>query len=152
MSFTTALIAGATALTVGSQIRQGQQQQQVFQFNAAVNRQKAELAREAGQIRSDRLRREKRKFTARQTAAFAAAGVRLTGSPLQTLSDTAAEIEFDIMVEDFNTRVSILNAQTAGELDIIRGEQSRTASLISSGTTLLTQIPNFITSQNRARI
>jgi len=152
MSFTQLLLGVGTGLVVQQQIRAGQQQQQIFEFNAAINRQKAELTKQAGKLKTERLRRQKRAFGRKQQAAFAVAGVRLTGSPLQVLADTAAELEFDIMVEDFNTRIAVLNAETSGELDIVRGQQAQSAGLINAGTTLLSQIPNFITSQNRARI
>ena len=123
MSFTQALLTGFIAT---QQIRQAQQQRQVFEFNAKLNRQKAELAKTAGDIRRDRLRRQKASFTKTQAAAFAGAGVRLTGSPLQVIADSAAEFEDEIMIEDFNTRIAILNAQTSAELDLIRGSQAET--------------------------
>ena len=141
----------STGLSIFGQLRQEQQEQSAFLFNAAINQQQAELTRQAGDIQIARLRRQKRTFGAKQEAAFAAAGVRLTGSPLQVLADTSAELELDIQIEDFNTRIGILNAQTSAELDIIRGNIARQSSFIAAGTTLLSQIPNFISSQNRAR-
>lgn len=152
MSLATAFAAVGTGLKVFGQIQQGQQQKQVFEFNAAVNRQKAQLAAEAGKLRVDRLRRQKKTFNAKQQAAFAKAGVRLTGSPLQVLADTATELEFDILIEDFNTRVGVLNATTAAELDILRGKQSQQSSLISAGSSLLTQLPGFVSSGNLGNI
>ena len=152
MSFGTILSAIGTGFTVASQVKQGQQQQQLSNFNAAVSKQKAQLTQQAGDLRIDRLRREKRRFAAKQTAAFAKAGVRLTGSPLQTIADSAAELEMDILIEDFNTRVGVMNAQSNSELDLLRGDIANRSGFIGAGKTLLTQIPNFITSQNRARI
>jgi len=126
MSFTTALLAIGTGLQITQQIRQGKQQQQIFEFNAQVSQQKATLAKQSGKLRADRLRRQARTFSAKQTAAFAKAGVRLTGSPLQVLADTAAELELDARIEEFNTEVDVLNAQTNAQLDIIRGREART--------------------------
>jgi hypothetical protein len=152
MSFTTILSAAGIGLQVVGQLRQAKQQEQIFNYNAAVNRQQAELAQRAGDVRTERLRRERRRFLSKQTAAFAAAGVRMTGSPLQVLSDTAAEIELDIMIEDYNTRLDIMNAQSNAELNQIRAGFSRDAGFISAGTTLLTQIPTFVSSLNRGRV
>jgi hypothetical protein len=149
MSFGTAIAGIGTVLQVSQQIKQGKQQQQIFEYNSAVNRQKAQLAKIAGEATIAKLRRQKKSFSAKQEAAFAKAGVRLTGSPLQVLADSAAELEFDIMTEDFNTRVAILNANSAAELDLIRGDQANKAGFINAGATLLTQIPNFISSGNR---
>jgi hypothetical protein len=152
MSFTTALSAIGTGLSIYGQLQQGRQQQQFHNYNAAVNRQKAELTKQAGELSVARLRREKRRFGAKQQAAFAKAGVRLTGSPLQVLADSAAELELDIMIEDYNTRIAILSAQSSADLDVIRGQQARTASFIGAGSTLLTQLPSFISSGNKGNI
>ncbi len=152
MSFTTALLAVGTGLQIAGQLRQGQQQQQLFEFNSAVNRQKAQLALETGKLNQERMKRRRKSFGKKQQAAFAKAGVRLSGSPLQVLSDTAAELEFDIMIEDFNTRVAILNANTAADLDIIRGQQAVQASFLNAGSTLLSVIPSFASSGNLGNI
>ena len=152
MSFLQAITAIGTTLQVTQQIRQGQQQQQIFEFNSAVKRQEAQLAQISGDAARDRLRRQRKTFGAKQVAAFAKAGVRLTGSPLQVLADTAAELEFDILIEDFNTRVAILNANTAADFELIKGQQAVTAGFISAGATLLTVLPSFISSGNRGSI
>ncbi len=117
-----------------------------------MNFQKAQLAAESGRITQERLRKQQRSFLSKQQAAFAGAGVRLTGSPLQVFADSAAELEFDMMIEDFNTRVAVLNAQTSGQLDILRGQQARNASIINAGTTLLTQTASFVRSRNKSNI
>jgi len=148
MSFTQALLAVGTGLQITQQIKQGRQQAQLQTFNAAVNRQKAELTQISGDLEIAQLRRRKRRLLATQTAAFAAAGVRLTGSPLQTISDSLAQAELDILTTDFETRVSILNAQTDAELDLIRARISERTGLLSAGTTLLSILPSFISSRN----
>lgn len=148
MSLQTVLLAASTAVTIFSQIKQGKQEAQVFEFNAAISRQKVELAVASGRITQERLRKRATSFQKRQVAAFAKAGVRLTGSPLQVLSDTAAELEFDILIEDFNTRVAVLNALTGTELELLRASQATTSSLFNAGSTLLTVLPSFIRSGN----
>jgi len=150
MSFILGVIG--TTLAVSRQIAAGQQQAQVFEFNAAISEERAKLARQAGEVRVERLRRERRRFTARQTASFAKAGVRLTGSPLQVIADTAAELELDILLENFNTNIQIQSARTDADLDRIRARQARTAGFINAGTTLLSRTEDFVISQNRARI
>ena len=152
MSFTQALLAIGTGLTITQQIRQSRTQAKLFEFNSAVNRQKAELTQISGDLEISQLRRRKRRLKAAQVASFAAAGVRLTGTPLQTISDSLAQAELDILTTDFETRVGILNAQTDAELDLIRARITERAGLISAGTTLLSVLPSFISSGNRANI
>jgi len=152
MSFTTILSAAGIGLQVFGQLRQSQQQAQIYDYNAAISQQKVELAKRAGDVRISQLKREQRRFASKQTAAYAAAGVRMTGSPLQVISDTAAEIELDILIEDYNTRLDILNAQSDAELNSIRSRISSQAGYINAGSTLLTQIPNFVSSMNRGKV
>jgi len=151
MSFGQILGYAATGIKMFGQIQQAKAQQKVFEYNAAVNRQRAEMIQQAGQLEVDKLRREKRRFTEKQVAAYAKAGVRLTGSPLQVIADTATELEMDILIEDFNTRIGVINAQNSARLDELRGAQAMQSGYWSAGSTLLTQIPNFVASLNRGK-
>ena len=152
MSLTTALSAASIGLQIFGQIRQGQQEQQIFNFNAAVSRQKVELTRLAGDIRINQLRDRKRRLKSSQVAAFAGAGVRITGSPLQVIADSDSQAEIDIMLTDIETRNAILAAVSDAELDLLRGSFALSSSFISAGTTLLSQIPSFVSSRNLATI
>jgi len=143
MSFATALTAIGTGISVLSQIQAGRQQQSIFEFNAAIGRQQAVIAQAQGQITKEQLQREKVRLRKRQVAAFGKSGVRASGSPFQVIADSMAEAEFAILVNDYNTRVNVLNALAGAELDVLRGEQARTASLIGAGTTLLTLASTF---------
>lgn len=142
------LSLAATGIQMFGQIQQGRQEQKVFEYNAAVNRQKADLVRQAGDLRIEQMRREKSRFKSTQVAAYGAAGVRLSGSPLQVIADTATEMEMDILVEDYNTRVGVVNARNEADLDVMRGQIAAKSGYWSAGTTLLSQIPNFVSSRN----
>ena len=133
-------------------LQKGEQEQDVHQYNAAVNLQKAEIAYEQGRITQERLRKDARRFKSRQVAAYGASGVTSKGSPFQVLAETAEEFEYDMMIEDYNTRVSIINANSAAELDYMRGQQARSSSRVDAGTTLLTKLPSFIKSGNKGNI
>lgn len=152
MSLTAALTAASIGLQIFGQIRQGQQEQQIFNFNAAVSRQKAELTRQAGDIRINQLRDRKRRLKSSQVAAFGAAGVRLTGTPLQTIADSDSQAEIDIMLVDIETRNAILAALSDAELSELKGSFALSSSFISAGTTLLSQIPSFVSSRNLATV
>ncbi len=152
MSLTAALTAGSIGLQIFGQIRKGQQEQQIFNFNAAVSRQKAELTRLSGDLRISQLRDRKRRLASSQVAGFAGAGVRITGTPLQVIADSDSQAEIDIMLVDIETRNAILAATSDAELDILRGSLARSSSLISAGTTLLSQIPSFVSSRNLATV
>jgi hypothetical protein len=152
MSFGKILGYAATGFQMFGQLQQAKAQQRVFEYNAAVNRQRAEMIQQAGALQVQRMRREKRKFASKQIAAYAKAGVRMTGSPLQVIADTATELEMDILIEDYNTRIGVINAQAGAELDVMRGNIARQAGYWSAGSTLLTQLPNFVSSLNKAKV
>ncbi len=137
-----------TGLKIFGQIQSGRQEAAIHQYNAAVNLQRASLEAEKGRITQERLRKQQKSFRSKQVAAFAKAGVTLAGSPFQTIADSAAELEFDMMIEDFNTRVAVMSAQSGAQLDFMRSSQATTSSLLSAGTTLLTQLPSFVGSRN----
>ena len=152
MSFATGLGVASAGLSIFGTLQQGRQEQQLHEFNATVAQQKAQLAEISGGINKTRLRRQQRKFESAQTAGFAAAGVRASGTPMQVKADSLAQFEFDIMIEDFNTRVAVLNATSEAELSRLRGSQARTASFINAGSTLLSASSSFIKSGNKGNI
>lgn len=148
MSLATGLGIAATGLSVFSQLRQGKQQQEIFEFNAAINQQKAQIAREAGRIAAGQIIQERTRLTKAQTAAFGASGVGPSGTPFFVKSDSLVQSEFELLVNDYNTRIGITNALAAAELDKKRGKEARTASFINAGTTLLTAASAFSGSKN----
>ena len=142
---------GLSLLSMGmqmyGQVQQGKQQQQMFEYNAAVNRQQADMIKQSGALKVEQMRRSKSRMASSQVAAYAKAGVRMTGSPLQVVADTATELEMDIMIEDYNTRIGVINAQNQSDLNIMRGSQAMSSAYIGAGTTLLSQLPSFVGSR-----
>ena len=118
-------------------------QQVTFQFNAQVAQQRAQLVRERGKIDIERQRRRARAFSASQRAAFAAAGVRLTGSPLEVLIADAAELEFDALITKFNTENDVLAEMTNADISLFRAQQARDTGAIRARTALLSAIPRL---------
>jgi hypothetical protein len=147
MSFTGLMLAG-TALQMHGQLQQGKQEQQMFEYNAAINRQRSELVRQAGNLKIQQMQRERKSFGKKQTALYAKAGVALTGSPLQVLSDTASQLELDILVEDYNTRLEIMNQNSEAQMNSLRGNMAVNASRTAAFSTLLTALPSFVKSGN----
>ena len=118
-------------------------QQVTFQFNAQVAQQRAVLVRERGKIDIERQRRRARAFSASQRAAFAAAGVRLTGSPLEVLLADAAELEFDALITKFNTENDVLAEMTNADISLFRAQQAGATGAIRARTALLSAIPRL---------
>lgn len=88
MALMTALAVGGAALSAGGQIAGGILQNKAAQEEAGqLDLQAAEMERRT-KTRVERLRREKEVFKGNQTAAIAAAGVEVSGSPLLALIET----------------------------------------------------------------
>jgi len=132
-----------TGLQAVAQLRQGRIEQGTFEFNAAVQTQKAQLIKEKAKLDIERQRKRARRFIASQEAAFAAAGVRLTGSPLEVIADSEAELLLDIAITDFNARVDVLNVLTEARFQLFKAQQARNTGFIRAGATLLKTLPSF---------
>jgi hypothetical protein len=154
MSFGTILGVAGTASSVIGQLKQGKQQKQIFEYNAALNRQQAQLIRQGADIQIAKQKRQKISFLSAEKASRAKSGVdaRGSGSVFASLSQNSAELEFDILLTDFNARIGILNQESSARLNIIRGDQAKSASRTSAATTLLTQLSSFTQSGNLGKV
>jgi len=147
MFFSSNLLSIGTILSGGLQaaanIAEGKRTSDAFEFNAAVLQQKAILIGEKAKLDLERQRKAARTFTAKQTAAFAASGVRLTGSPLQVLQDSAAQLELDILITDFNSKIDIFSALSEAKFQLQRAQIAERSSFIKAGASLLNILPSF---------
>jgi hypothetical protein len=154
MSFATAIGAVGTGLQIFGQLRAGQQAKGIHDYNAAINRQKADLIEQQGRIQIAKQRRQKKSLLAQEEGLRAKSGVDARGSysVFQSLARNSAELEHDVLLTDFNTRIAMLNAEMQAELDVFRGKEAVRASRVSAGTTLLTQLSSFTQSGNLGNI
>lgn len=106
-------VLGLSAASAGMQIGSG-----VSQF--IQSRDRAEQQEEAADLQADLQRRQRRRQRAATRASFGARGVQMTGSPLDVLTDAAAEAELEARLTEFG-----------GELQAHRTRRQGTASLIS---------------------
>lgn len=131
-----ATIAGASLMAYGY-LRQGMAAKAAADYNAEVNE---EQAREEGirvGIIEDRLRRQKKQAISTQTARFLKAGVKLEGTPLEVLADTATQFEEDIAITKYDARVNVARLQAGAEAQRIAGKEAMfKAGLMAGGTVL----------------
>ncbi len=132
---TSALQFGGALFQAKSAIDQAKVEQDAFEASARFNT--AVATREAAREEA-RVRRGSRRKLASQRVKFAKSGVRLEGSPLQVLTDNAAEFEVDAM----NVRIDghnqgLLERQRAGVQSAAaerRGRNLAGAALLRGGT------------------
>lgn len=127
-------------MTVYGQLRQGMAAEAAGEYNAAVLEEEARQEQVRLHFLKERLRREKGKMMGAQRAGYAKAGVKLEGTPLEVLADTAAQYEKDIAIEDYNTRVTMARKRAGAQAQRIAGEEAMVSAVYSAGGTLLSGI------------
>jgi len=135
----TALMVVGTTMSAVSTYQQAKAASDAAKYNAELARQQAETIEKVGELEKEKLERRKRQILGQQRAAYAQAGVRVgSGSPLEVMADTAAQIELDIAAQEYNTRIGISRARTKAEIQEMYAKQYKRAGLLGAGSTLLT--------------
>ena len=151
----------AIAATATGQITQGIQANRASQFNAAVSRANAQAIRQSADLDIYRQKKTARRLKGAQIAGYAKAGVRLEGSPLEVLLDSASEAELDMMITDYNARVGIAQAEAeakqyerAGKVALRQGLFAGVKTLLTSGISsgAFAQKPQYATTGQMGRI
>lgn len=135
---------GAVMSTLGlvlqgiGQITQGIQANRAEQFNASVARANAQAIRQSADLDITRQRKAARRLKSAQIAGYAKAGVKLEGSPLEVLLDSASEAELDMMITDYNARVGMAQQEAQAKQYQRAGKTALMQGLFAGGKTLLT--------------
>jgi hypothetical protein len=89
------------------------------------------------EIIADRIRARKRKMEGIQTARYMKAGVKLEGTPLAVLKDTAAQFEEDLLINENDTRLTIARLRMGIGAERMIGKEAMAAAYIRAGATIL---------------
>ena len=153
MSFTqsvgfTNLLTGISMVSKGvsayGQYKTGQTSGAIYDYNARVNEQQAQLTREKTKLDLTIHREESRRRLAYAEAQYAGRGVMaLKGSPADVLLQIAEASEMDALIIQFNGDVDALNAMTSAQINYMKARESRRAGIINAGTSLLSAIPDL---------
>lgn len=135
-------VVGAVAGAVG-QAAAGAAAKEAGDINAAQAESDAAFVRDITKEEVRKFRKQGEKFQATQEAAIGASGLRLSGSALDLLQDTEAEIERDIKSIQEAGEQRAQGIETQGETYKLQGEAALTAGILGAGATLLTGIAGF---------
>lgn len=135
-----AIMAVGLGMQFKAQQDAGKAQQSAYNYNASIARRQAAQAHEAGKLEAYRQRKAARAFSAKQRAAYSAAGVRGIGSPLEVQYNDFAELEMDAIITEMNAQNQASMFMSEAEYDEWRGKQARRAANISAYGTLLTSL------------
>jgi len=121
------LTMAGTAMDAAGKIQQAQSQAAAQLYNAKIAETQARTYQQVGafeqatlgakgKAEEEKLTRAKKKTLSEQKAAYAQAGVRFEGTPIEVMADTAAEYEMDIATTRYNTQLGIAQSQYATAL------------------------------------
>ncbi len=136
------MVAG-TGLAAYGQLRQAQTASATAKYNARVAEMNADAMRKAGAFEEARLKRGKKRTEGAQAAAFAASGVRLEGTPIEVMADTATEYEMDIAASRYNTAIGVQRNISESKYQKQLSKRYRTGGYLDMGGTLLTMGSKF---------
>lgn len=140
---------------------QGNYNSAVSEFNAAVARANAEAIRAVADLDIDRQKTAATRFKSGQIAGYSKAGVRLEGSPIEVMIDSAQQAKLDIAITDYNAKVGMaqaqsratgydksaqvakFNAETSGNLMKAEAAGNLNRSYANAGTSLLSTVSSY---------
>jgi hypothetical protein len=137
-----AINIGGQLLKGFSQLKQSNVEANVFEYNAKIKQQEADLIRQKSILDEQVQRERSRRTVASQQAQFAGSGVVSTvGSAADVLMQTSKNLEMDILINMFNASVDESNAINESRFQLQRAQSQRTAGRLEAGSTLLTALP-----------
>jgi len=140
----TLLSFGGQVIKSLSQLKQSRIESDVFEFNAKIKQQEADLIRKKSILDTEVQREKARRSIARNQAAFAGAGVISTaGSAGNVLLQTAEVLELDILINQFNADIDELRAINESKFQLVKAQAARSAGRAGAATTLLTALPSL---------
>lgn len=119
------------------QVQEGFAEARAEEFNISVARQEQGIIAAKRKVERKREVRAKERFISSQVAAFAKAGVELTGSPLDVIEDSASQLELDIILSDINASIQRSSLESEAELRGIQAQRARATGVTRAGLTLL---------------
>lgn len=115
-------------------IQEGKQQQQANEYNA-------ELTLQAGEIDVANLEKEEENLSSTQKAAYAKAGVTLSGSPLEVMLQSATNFEMDKATAKYNAESKANMLRYEGKVAKASGKFNAAKILMGSAVNTAGSIP-----------
>jgi len=103
---------------------QGREANITAEYNAAVSRANAEAIRTSADLDIERQKKAKETLRGSQVTRYAKGGVKLEGSPLEVLIDSAAQAELDMLITDFNAKTAMSQQEFAAHQSLREGRSA----------------------------
>ncbi len=135
--FALPLMLASTAVTAAGQFMSGQAQAGAYAQDARNQAQQATISREQATVKAGQLQDETTRRIGAQGAAYGAAGVQRTGTPLQVMADTAQRGAMASELAKYQGRVESLSHLEQADSDEQNAKAARLASVIQPIGTIL---------------
>ena len=137
-----AILAGVgLGLELWGQYSEKRAAERAAHFNAAIDEQNAAAARAATNWAIARHRYDVRRLLGAQRARYAISGVRLEGTPLLVMQETAAQAELDEIAMRYQGRLREAGFMNQAAMSRFEGKARSQAAKIGMFKTLLTEGP-----------
>jgi len=135
-----AATAIGTGVSVVGSVMQGKREAEAAKAQAKLSSFQADAEIKRGDREEEIMRQEAAKLVGQQRAAYAAAGVRLTGSPLLGMAQTIQDSEKDISLLQEETDARALSFKMQSRIFEDTASSAKTSSYFRAGSTILTGI------------
>lgn len=123
-------IAAAMSVVQGFQgMQQGKSQQKYYN-------QLAENERIANEYEVQQTRKQNELYQANQLALYGKSGIKLAGTPMKVLENTAREQELDIIAKKYNSKITQQNLQYQGKAAKAEGQGKLLGGFVSAAGSL----------------
>jgi len=137
------LAAVSAGFKVAGAIRQGREEQAALEFNAGVARANAAAVKTSNEFDLLRMKLQGKKLRSAQAAGYAKAGVRLEGSPLDVMIESAANVELDMFIEQYNAQTQVSQLMNQASQMEKMGKRAVKNSYFNAATSLLSSASNY---------
>ena len=119
------------------------------EFNATVLKERSQAERSSQVLLEEQKRRILKNRIGTQISLFAKSGVKLTGSPIDVLTDSIANAEMDIAIDRFNSEVAARGFETEAEIERFTARQKATTARFKAGRSFLSTAVDLINSRQK---
>lgn len=137
MSYATAALIALAVVAAGSAVYTGVASKQAADANADAQEQNARAAEAKAKYDEDRHRESVNKILSAQRALYGKSGLEMSGSPLLTMEDTAAQGEMDALAIRYGGDVAAARERSGANLSRMQGNNYQTAGYFQAGSSLL---------------
>jgi hypothetical protein len=125
--------AAAAAASATASIKSGQAQRAAANYNAAVAKNNATMARQQSEYDAQRIRDRNRRLAASQAAIYGKSGVDITsGSAADVIYDSAIQGEFDALAALYSGRTQAASQTSRAQLLQFEGQTASNAGTMSA--------------------